>query len=141
MLVSGAAAALVALVVAAQAQSPDIQQRMASETADLIKDANQTNKTCQSSLTATFDWSAAPAADELTQYSPEGYCNAALEGIQRVCSDELGKKAIRKQVKKVTCGFASARQIELKNGTLDYKINFNSANDADFVFEYLQNQL
>jgi hypothetical protein len=141
MLVSGAAAALVALVVAAQAQSPNIQQRMASEAADLIEDVKLTNKTCQSSLTATFDWSAAPAADELTQYSPESYCNAALEGIQRVCSDELGKKAIRKQVKKVTCGFASARQIELKNGTLDYKINFNSANDADFVFEYLQNQL
>jgi hypothetical protein len=139
--VSGAAAALVGLVVAAQAQSPKIQQRVASETADLIKDAKQTNTTCQSSLTATFDWSAAPPADELMKYSPEGYCNAALEGIQRVCSDQLGKDAIKKQIKKVTCGFAASRQIELKQGTLEYKINFNSVNDADFVFEYLQNQL
>ena len=114
---------------------------MASETADLNKDVKLTNKSCQSSLTATFDWSAVPSADELAKYSPEGYCNAALEGIQRVCSDQLGKDAVQKQIKKVTCGFATSRQVELKDGTLDYKINFNSANDADYVFEYLQNQL
>jgi hypothetical protein len=41
----------------------------------------------------------------------------------------------------VSCGFASSRQVKLKNGTLDYEINFNSTNDADYVFEYLQNQL
>src|SRR5260221_13823006 len=115
--VSGAAAALVALVAAAQAQSPKIQQRMASETAGLIKDVKLNNKTCQSSLTATFDWSAAPPTDELTKYSPASYCDAALEGIQRVCSDQLGKDAIKKQIKKVTCGFAASRQIELKHGT------------------------
>jgi hypothetical protein len=139
--VSGAAAALVALVAAAQAQSPKIQQRMTSETADLIKDVKLTNKACQSSLTATFDWSTAPPTDALMKYSSESYCNAALEGIQRVCSDQLGKDAIKKQIKKVACGFATSRQVELKQGTLDYKIDFNSVNDADFVFEYLQNQL
>ena len=135
------AAALVALVAAAQAQAPNIQQRMASETADLIKDAKTTNETCQSSVTATFDWSAAPSADQLMKYSPEGYCGAVLEGMRRVCSDQLGKDAIKKQIRKLTCGFAASRQIELKHGTLDYKIDFNSTNDADFVFEYLQNQL
>ena len=138
---SGAAAALVVLVAAAHAQSPKIHERMALETTELNKDVKLTNKTCQSSLTATFDWSAVPSAEELAKYSPEGYCSAALEGIQRVCSDELGKDAVRKQIKKVTCGFATSRQIELKDGTLDYKINFNSVNDADYVFEYLQNQL
>jgi hypothetical protein len=137
--VSCAMAAL-ALLAAAHAQSPNLRQRMASEAADLIKDVKLTNKTCLSSLTATFDWSAAPI-DELTKFSPESYCNAALEGIQRVCSDQLGKDAIKKQIKNVTCGFAASRQIELKDGTLDYKINFSSVNDADYVFEYLQNQL
>jgi hypothetical protein len=107
----------------------------------MIKDVELTNKTCQSSLTATFDWSAAPPADELAKYSPESYCNAALEAIQRVCIDQFGKDAVKKQIKQVTCGFATLRQVELKNGTLDYKINFNSVNDADYVFEYLQNQL
>ena len=42
--VPGAAAALVVLVAAVQAQSPNIQQRMASETADLANDVKSLNK-------------------------------------------------------------------------------------------------
>jgi hypothetical protein len=29
----------------------------------------------------------------------------------------------------------------LKDGTIDYEVNFNSSNDVDYVFEYLQNNL
>jgi hypothetical protein len=91
----GAAAALVVLAATAQAESPNVQQRIASETADLAKDVEHTNRTCKSSLRATINWSTAPP-DVLTKYSAEGYCNAALEAIERVCSDQLGMDAIKK---------------------------------------------
>jgi hypothetical protein len=135
---------LAALIVlgtgAADAQSLKMRQRMASEAADLVKDAGYTNQVCGTSLSVKFDWSGAPDQDILG-YSPEGYCNAALEGIRRVCEDAIGKDAVKKTIKSVTCGFAAARAIEMKDGAVDYKINFSSANDADFVFEYLQNKL
>ena len=38
-------------------------------------------------------------------------------------------------------GFGAERSISLKDGALDYKINFTSVNDDDFVFEFLQNNL
>jgi hypothetical protein len=125
---------------AAGAQSFKIRQRMASEAADLVKDVDYTNSVCGTALAVKFDWASAPAED-LLKYSPEGYCNAALEGIQRVCGDTVGKDAVRQKIKSVTCGFSASRAIVLKDGTVDYKINFNSVNDADFVFEYLQNNL
>jgi hypothetical protein len=135
---------IVALIVlgtaGADAQSLKLRQRMASEAADLVKDAAYTNQVCATSLAVKFDWSGAPDQD-ITGYSPESYCNAALQGIQQVCGDPIGKDAVKKKIKSVTCGFAAARAIELRDGALDYKINFHSVNDMDFVFEYLQNKL
>lgn len=137
-------AAFTALAVigtaAAGAQSLQIRQRMASQEADLVKDAEYTNSSCGTKLAVKFNWAGAPS-DDLLKYSSEGFCNAALEGIQRVCRDAAGKDAIKQKVKTVTCGFGASRTIALKNGAIDYKINFSSSNDADFVFEYLQNNL
>jgi hypothetical protein len=137
-------AAIAMLVVlgmaAAGAQSLKIRQRMASQAADLVKDADYTNKACGTTLAVKFDWAGAPEQD-LLKYSPEGYCSAALEGIQRVCGDAIGKDAVKQKIKSVTCGFGASRTIALKDGVVDYKINFNSYNDADFVYEYLQEQL
>jgi hypothetical protein len=136
-----AIAALAALGIAtASAQSLKIRQRMASEAADLVKDADRTNSVCGTSLTVKFDWGGAPG-DDLLKYSPQSYCSAALDGIQRVCGDAAGKDAVKQKIKNVTCSFGASRTIALKDGAVDYKINFNSVNDADFVFEYLQNYL
>ena len=59
-----------------------------------------------------------------------------------MCGDQIGRDAVKKRIKSVTCGFAKARTIDLNDaGTLDYKINFSSVNDTDFVYEFLQNKL
>ena len=124
----------------ADAQSTTLQNIKQRNEAALIKDIEYTNKVCESNLTVKFNWTAVQEA-ALKHYSAEGYCGAALEGIRRVCVDKAGKDAVRQQIKSVTCGFGPERAISLKNGSVDYKINFNSANDGDFVSEYLQNQL
>lgn len=128
-------------MVAAGAQSLKVRQKMASEATELAKDADYTNMVCETTLAVKFDWAGAPT-ESFSKYSPSGYCNAALEAVRRVCSDTLGKDAVRQKIKKVTCGFGSSRAIELKeDGSVDYKIKFDSSNDADYVFEYLQNNL
>jgi Domain of unknown function (DUF4908) len=107
----------------------------------LIGHADSTNKSCDTNLTARLDWSGVSTAD-IIMWDLEGYCNSgALGGIRRVCTDKVGKDAVKMRIKRVACGFAAQRAISLDDdGTLTYKTNFHSA-DVDFVFEYLQNHL
>lgn len=134
-------AAAVLIALAAQAQSPKTpQQRMASEASTLAGLVNHTNRECGSSITVTFDWSGMQEAD-LSTYSPSGWCDAALEGIRKVCADAPGKDAVKEKIQSLTCGFGPERAISLKEGAVDYKISFRSTNNAGFVFEALENAL
>ena len=133
--------AMLALAAAgANAQSQKIRQVQARQEAELAKDVERTNKTCASGLEVKFDWRAVPA-DALEKFSAEGYCDALLEGVRRICVDQPGRNAVKEQIKRIVCGFGSERAISLKDGALDYKINFNSVNDSDFVYAYLTNNL
>src|SRR5262245_22112220 len=106
----------------------------------LAKNVAQTSKKCGSAFTVKFDWTAVPPG-ALKEFSASGYCDAALEGIRRVCDDALGKDAVKQKIRSMTCGFGTERSIALKDGSLAYTINFNSTNDADFVYAYLTNNL
>jgi hypothetical protein len=116
------------------------KQIQPEQEAALAKHNEQTNKICASGFTVKFDWTGVPAG-ALREFSAAGYCDAALEGIRRVCEDALGKNAVKQKIKSMTCGFGGERSISLKDGALAYTINFNSVNDADFVYAYLQSNL
>ena len=116
------------------------KQLQPEQEAALAKDVERTNKQCGSGFTVKFDWAALPAG-ALKEYSASGYCDGALEGIRRICEDALGKDAVKQKIKSMTCGFGGERAISLKDGSLAYTISFNSSNDADFVYAYLQNNL
>jgi hypothetical protein len=122
------------------AQSLKIRKIQTRQEAELAKDIAFTNKTCGSGLTVKFDWTALPAG-ALDKFSAEGYCDAALEGVRRVCVDAPGKDAVTHGINSITCRFGSERAISLKDKSLDYTINFDSVNDADFVYAYLVNNL
>jgi len=125
--------------VAAAAATREKQIQPEQEAA-LAKNAEHTNKKCGSGFIVKFDWTGLPAG-ALKEFSAAGYCDAALEGIRRVCEEALGKDTVKQKIKSMTCGFGGERSISLKDGSLAYTINFNSANDADFVYAYLQNNL
>jgi hypothetical protein len=135
-----AALALIATIAQAQSPSTKMQQLMASEAAKLAKDAENTSKVCGGSIAAKFDWSGLQE-DALGYQSAHLWCDSALEAIRRVCSDAPGKDTVKEKIKSVTCGFGPDRAISLKDGALDYKISFKSVNDADFVYEALENAL
>jgi hypothetical protein len=136
----GIVGALAALGASASAEPLTLRERIASQEAQLIRDARTMNKTCGTAVEVKFDWTSVKEED-LANYSAEGYCDAALEGLRRVCGDPVGKEAVKERIKSFTCGFGTSRHIALKDGTVDYKINFNSTNDADFVYEALENAL
>jgi hypothetical protein len=126
----------------AQAQSLKDKEYFAKQEEALAKEVAQTNKKCDSNVTAKFDWTTPPAPEDRSKFSAYGYCGAALAGMRKVCeSGAMGKDAVKEKIKTVTCGFAPKREIALKDGAIDYKIEFKSSNDADYVSDYLKNNL
>jgi hypothetical protein len=142
--VTASAIAIAICATVANAQSLKDKEYFASEEKYLAeKEVPYTNEKCGTNLPVKFDWSTPPAPEDRTKYSAYGHCKAALDGISRVCGmSQAGKDAVKQKIKSVTCGFGPQRSIALKDGAIDYKINFKqSSNDADYVFEYLQNNL
>ena len=125
------------VATAARAKEKQIQPE---QEAALAKNVERTTEKCGSGFTVKFDWTGI-AASALKEFSASGYCDAALEGIRRVCDDALGKDAVKQKIKSMTCAFGGERAISLKDGSLAYTISFKSTNDADFVYAYLQNNL
>jgi hypothetical protein len=124
------------------AQSLKDKEYFAKQETYLAEQVPYVNKKCDTKITVKFDWSKPPKPEERTTYSAYGYCQAVLDAVQRVCdSSRAGKDAVKEKIKSLTCGFGPQREIALKGGAINYKINYSSANDVDFVFEYLQNNL
>ena len=134
-------AALSIISSIAFAQSLKDKEYFADQEKYLAGEVTTTNERCGNGLTAKFDWSKPPAPEERKIYSAYGYCGAALEAMRRVCDSEAGKEAVKQKIKSLTCSFGPKRTVALKDGAVDYEVNFNSSNDADYVFEYLQNNL
>jgi hypothetical protein len=141
--VVGAAAIIAAMCsTVVYAQSLKDREYFASQDTSLAEQVPYLNKKCGTKIIVKFDWSKPPKSEERTTYSAYSYCQAVLDAVQRVCdSSQAGKDAVKEKIKSLTCGFGPQRGIALKGGAIDYKINYSSANNVDFVFEYLQNNL
>jgi hypothetical protein len=137
------AVAIVICSTVAYAQSLKDKEYFAGQDKYLADKVPYLNEKCGTSLAVKIDWSTPPAPEDRNTYSAYGHCEAALDGLRRVCEmSPAGKDAVKQKIKSVTCGFGPQRSVALKEGAIDYKINYKqSSNDADFVFEYLQNNL
>jgi len=120
-------------------QSLKERQYFAEQEQELAKEVSSANQRCETNVVANFDWSGMPP--DRQGAIPYRYCRAVLVGMQRVCENPLGKDAVKQKIKTITCGFGPERSIILKDGAIDYKIKFESANDAAYVVEYLENNL
>jgi hypothetical protein len=129
----------VAGAASVHSQSLKERQYFAEQEQELAKEVSFANERCETNVVARFDWSGMPA--DRKGAVPYAYCRAVLLGMRRVCEDAMGKEAVKQKIKSITCGFSPERSIALKDGAIDYKIQFRSANDANYVFEYLQNNL
>lgn len=135
-------ACLSALVMhSAVAQTLAEKQIYAQQEKYLAEEAAYLNKSCQSDIKVSMDWSNFKKA-ELTERDAAGICKEALLGAVRVCeSSSEGMKAVQDNIKSVVCSRATPRNIELKAGVLNFGIDYNAVNDIDAVNDYLMNTL
>jgi hypothetical protein len=125
------------------AQSLEIRNRLASEEAELASKAALTDKTCGTQLKTNID-AATFDADEFTQKSSVSWCAAALDAMENVCTaSAIGKDAIAKSVKSLTCSGAAQMSVELSNGNLKYAFPFSSSSNQNMqsIKIYLEKHL
>lgn len=139
-IVALAAAVLLAVVGTAGAQSLKMRQFQTDQETHLAAALASANQRCQSQMAAKIDWTTF-TQDEAGSASPSGYCDDALTALASLCGDQLAKEAIQKAVKNLMCTKGAPRAVSLKDGTLTYTIEYGSANNEDFVKEFLRNHL
>ena len=138
------AAVIAALIgLGASAQSLKVRQYAAEQDAALqVDELAPTNTACQSKITASIDWSKY-SESAMGKYSASGYCATALSGIRQICDNKLGLEAVQQKIQRLTCAFGppGGRTVALKDGTLSFTVDWEAANNEDYVREYLLNAL
>ena len=135
-----AALAAAALSAGAQAQSLKARQFQAEQDEYLARSITDVAKRCDAPITAKIDWSTI-TQDDPGSHSPSGFCGSALDSIGSLCGDKLAKEAIQKGVKTVICKMGGPRAMTLQDGTLTYTINYDAANNDDFITAFLKEHL
>jgi len=130
-------------VAAVSAQSLEIRNRLAAQEAELAGKAALTDKACGTQLKTNID-AASFDADEFMLKSSVSWCAAALDAMENVCTaSAIGKEAIGKSVKSLTCSGAAQVSVELSNGNLKYAFPFSSASNQNeqMIRIYLEKHL
>ncbi len=138
-----AACVLFTGAAAAGAQSLEIRNRLAAQEAELATKAALTDKTCGTQLKTNID-AGTFDPDEFTQKSSVSWCTAALDAMENVCTaSAIGKDAIAKSVKSLTCSGAAQMSVELSNGNLKYAFPFSSSSNQNMqsIKIYLEKHL
>ena len=117
------ALALAAATSAVQAQSLEMKKFQAAQQADLDKAVALTNQRCGTKITAGFDWKTFDDPD-LMKKGATAWCTAALDAIEDLCADSIGKEAIQTKVKSLTCAGAAAPTADVSD---DGKVTFSFA--------------
>jgi hypothetical protein len=109
--------------------------------ADLAKALELTNGKCGSNLTAKIDWTTFDEAATMKS-AVKPYCQAALDAIEDLCSDDLAKEAILAKVKTVTCiGAAEPAASLAEDGNLTFSFSLTPNQNKLLVRDYLSKNL
>ncbi|MDL5167416.1 hypothetical protein QSH14_09740 [Proteus faecis] len=116
----------------------ELQQKFEENIQSRVMDLN---KSCDTNIKVVFDWPAF-SADDLKTIGIDSYCSEGLKGVINTCeSSQIAQETVKEKIENIICSKATPRSIELKDGTLNFGIDFNAANDAKAVQEHLMNNL
>ena len=134
------AVTFIVIALPAFGESLEAKKMHAQQEADLTDKLALTNQTCGSHVTATIDWRTFDEAEVLkTAVTP--YCAAALDAIEDICGDALGKQAVTEKVKNVTCAGASAPSASFADGALTFSFSLTPNQNKLLVRDYLEKSL
>lgn len=135
-----AAIAAMGVAAGAAAQSLKARQFQAKEDEYLARSVADASKRCEAKIAAKIDWTAI-AQDEPGSSSPSGYCGEVLNAIGSLCGQAMAKEAVQKGVKTLICTMGGPRAISLKEGTLTYTMEYDAANNEDYIKDFLKEHL
>ena len=135
-----AAAVAAAVTTGAGAQSLKARQFQAQQDDYLARSVADVAKRCNAPIAAKIDWSTI-SQDEPGSHSPSGFCGSALDSIGSLCGENLAKEAVQKSVKTVICKMGGPRALTLQDGTLTYTIDYDAANNDDYIKDFLKGHL
>lgn len=116
----------------------ELQQKFEENIQSRVVDLN---KSCDTNIKVGFDWSTF-TVDDLKTTGVDSYCSEGLKGVINTCaSSKIAQETVKEKIQNITCSKATPRSIELKEGTLNFGIDFNAVNDAKAVQEHLMNNL
>ena len=133
---------LVVLAVSAStwAQSLATRKMRADQEAALGGQVALTNTKCGTSLTARIDWNTFDEAEVLTK-RVMSWCQAALDAVEDICGDALGKEALTSKVTSITCAGAATPAATLKEGELTFSFSLTPNQNKLLVRTYLEKNL
>jgi hypothetical protein len=100
-----------------------------------------TNKACGTSIKGGYAWSTFDAA-EVQEKNASAWCQAALDAIEDLCSDAMGKAAVAAKVKTLSCGGAATPSATLgPDGTLTFLFSLGPNQNKMLVRDYLDKNL
>ena len=131
---------LIAATPPVWAQSLETRKMRAEQEAALEAQVALTNKKCGTSITARIDWTTFDEAEVLTK-RVTSWCQAALDAIEDICGDALGKEALTTKVKSITCAGAATPAAALKDGDLTFAFSLTPNQNKLLVRTYLEKNL
>ena len=79
---------------------------------------------------------------EYSKFDIVDYCNIPIVAVVSICrSNDAYKESVASKIKEIKCSYGSNRAIELKDGVINYTVDFKSTNDFDFARDYLNPKL
>jgi hypothetical protein len=136
------AAAVMAIMCSTVVNAQSLKQKeyvakQDAAAADLMPHLKQE---CGTDIPVKFDWSNTPKPEDF-KYDASDFCGSAVWAVKQICSSSpTGKDTVQQKIKKVTCGFGK-ESIAIKDGGLDFKIDFDGADHAYHALEWLKNNL
>jgi len=131
---------LLALTSSTWAQSLETRKMRAEQEAALGEQVARTNKKCGTSLTAHIDWNTFDEAEVLTK-RVTSWCQAALDAVEDICGDALGKEALTTKLKSITCAGSATPAAVLKDGDLTFSFSLTPNQNKLLVRTYLEKHL
>ena len=131
---------LLAVPSSTWAQSLETRKMRAEQEAALGGQVALTNKKCGTNLTARIDWNTFDEAEVLTK-RVTSWCQAALDAVEDICGDALGKEALTTKVKSITCAGSATPAAALKDGDLTFSFSLTPNQNKLLVRTYLEKNL
>ena len=125
----------------AMAQSLEERRMHAAREGELAQAAEITDRACGTHLKTGFAWSTFDSGQALSQ-NVVSWCRAALDAMEDLCSDPMGKQAVSEKVKALTCAGAAAPAAALApDGTLTFSFSLTPNQNKLLVRDYLDKNL